>query len=153
MTNKIEFKTTVKVYESLNQLSKADQILLKKAEEASALSYSPYSKFPVGTAFQLDDGTYILGSNQEDAAFPAGICAERVGLSNLAMQKPGTPIYTIAIVVPSDAPAAPCGICRQSLFQQEFRQNQNIRLLLKGKSEEIYLLPSVKSLLPLPFTF
>lgn len=150
--NQIEIKATVKVYESLKQLSKADIELLNKAEEAAKFSYSPYSKFPVGAALLLENGEYILGSNQENASFPVGICAERIALSNLAMQAPKTKVKALAINVPVKEIAAPCGICRQSLYQQEFLQDYPIRVLLKGSEETVYELESVKSILPLPFS-
>lgn len=151
-TNQIEIKASVKVYESLKQLSKADQELLKKAEEAATFSFSPYSEFPVGAALLLENGEYILGSNQENASFPVGICAERVALSNLAMQAPKVAIDTLTITVPAKEIAAPCGICRQSLYQQEFKQKTPIRMLLKGSGETVYELESVESILPLPFS-
>ena len=151
--NSLEFKTTVNVFESPKELSNEDQMLFEKAREAASFSYSPYSRFPVGAAMLLSSGKIILGSNQENASFPAGICAERVALSNLAMQAPEEKIKTLAILIDADPPAAPCGICRQSLHQQEHLQQQNIRILLKGKADAVYELNSVKSLLPLPFTF
>lgn len=153
MKKQMELKTTVKVFESTKELDKSIQNLIAKAKLACKLSYSPYSKFPVGVAMLLESGDIILGSNQENASFPAGICAERVALSNMLMNMPGIKLTSMAIVVPSKEPAAPCGICRQSLYQQENLQNKPIHIFLKGSSKKVLMLSSVKSILPLAFSF
>lgn len=143
-----------KVYDSLHELLDADKILLEKAVSAAQLAYAPYSKFQVGAAIALQNGVVVAGSNQENASFPVGICAERVALGNLAMQFPDEIILTIAIYAnnkPEKAPAAPCGMCRQALFEKEQLQKQPIRILLKGNGASIIELKSVADVLPLGF--
>lgn len=141
--------TEIKRYE-LSELPKEDQQLLTAAATAAEKAYAPYSHYPVGAALMLDNGQTLSGSNQENAAFPVGICAERVTLSAKNSQQPDAQINTLAIVVRSEA-SAPCGVCRQTLLEQEYRQQQPIRLLLKGKSDEVLELDSVQQLMPLPF--
>lgn len=145
------------VYESSDELRTEDQKLLDQARQATGLAYAPYSKFKVGAAAQLVTGELVVGSNQENAAFPAGICAERVLLSTLSSIYPGTAIDTIAISYTSDGqecnhPIAPCGICRQSLSEFEIRMKKPIRFILGGKQGKIFIIQGSGSLLPFAFT-
>src|SRR5215471_21245721 len=121
---KQEFSYTV--YDSIEELPNAESGLLKRAKEATGNSFAPYSHFYVGAAAELNNGTIVTGSNQENASFPVGICAERVLLSSISSQYPNIPIKMIAISyksddVKSDHPVAPCGICRQTLQEYEQR--------------------------------
>jgi cytidine deaminase len=152
---KIILQTTYKSYDSEQELSLADRALLLSAKEASAKAYAPYSKFKVGVALLLADGSIILGSNQENASFPVSICAERVALSALAASGNKKPVKTISIYCdnnPKHAPAAPCGMCRQALLEQESRQKNNIRILLSGNGSEVIEISSVDDILPLGFS-
>jgi cytidine deaminase len=148
---------TYEVYDNADDLIAADKDLLNKAREATGLAYAPYSNFHVGAAARLMNGELVLGSNQENAAFPAGICAERVLLSSLSSLYPGTAIETLAISYksekhPGDYPIAPCGICRQSLNEFENRMQKPIRLILGGMNGKIFIIPNAGMLLPLAFT-
>ena len=155
---KEQISFSYEVSNAIDALLEADQDLFKKARQATQFAYAPYSRFLVGAAALLQNGMAITGSNQENASFPAGICAERVLLSAAASVYPGMPLLTIAISYfnknngKSDRPLAPCGICRQSLLEYELRQQQPIRLLLGGMEGKIFIIDDAKSLLPLYFS-
>lgn len=146
------------VFDSVNELPEADQLLLKKARQITALAYAPYSHFMVGAAALLQNAETITGTNQENASFPAGICAERVLLSATAAVFPGIAINTIAISYDnknkgiSDHPVFPCGICRQSLVEYEIRQKQSIQFILGGLKGKIYVIHKAAILLPFSFS-
>jgi cytidine deaminase len=145
------------VYDSINELDPQDAWLLNEAREVSQYAYAPYSNFLVGAVAKLANGEIVAGSNQENASYPAGICAERVLLSTAASMFPGIPVDTIAISyqqsnAPSDHPVAPCGICRQSLQEFETRVKQPIRLILAGMEGKIFIIEKASALLPLAFT-
>ncbi len=153
--NILEIKTEVKVYDNAAELGKENQSLLNKAKEALQKAYAPYSKFQVGAALLLDDGTVVTGSNQENASFPLGLCAERIALANKAANFPNQKIKAIAVSVENaiaDTPASPCGMCRQALLESEVHQSAPIKIFLKGPSDEVYAIDSIKQLLPLPFS-
>jgi cytidine deaminase len=153
---KIEIMTVLKKYDSVDEMNEPDKLLIADAEKAANLAYAPYSGFKVGVTMRLQTGNQVVGSNQENASFPVGICAERVALANLSSQYPGASIETVAIYagnISGRQPAAPCGMCRQALYEQELRQQSPIRILLKGNDREIWEIDSVKSLLPLAFSF
>lgn len=135
-------------------LSGQDRDLLELAKEAASRAYAPYSRFLVGAALRMADGTVVTGNNQENAAFPAGICAERTALHAAMSQWPGETVVVMAIMVPSvhgDRPVSPCGICRQALAEQEVRQGAPVRLLLGLPSGPVFELASARDLLPLSF--
>lgn len=141
---------------SLDELSLKDQELVKQAIKATDNSYAPYSKFHVGAALRLNDGTTIIGANQENAAFPAGLCAERSAIFAANAQHPDKKIIALAIAAKNDDgitanPVAPCGTCRQVMLEVETRYKQPIRIMLYG-TEGIYVMDSVKHILPLQFT-
>jgi cytidine deaminase len=147
---------TYEVYDSAQDLSPDDSALLAEARTITAKAYAPYSHFFVGAVAKLDNGETIAGTNQENASYPVGICAERVLLSNASMQHTGIPIHTIAISydnsnAESDKPISPCGMCRQSLREYEERMKHPIRLILSGQSGKVYILESAGQLLPLSF--
>ena len=153
--NLLEIQTAVKVYEKASELTKQEQELLNKAAEAVQNAYAPYSDFHVGAAILLNDGTIATGSNLENASFPIGLCAERIALANSFANHPHEKIKAIAVSVENnkaDSPASPCGMCRQALLESELRQGAPIRILMKGPADEVYVVDSVKQLLPLPFT-
>ncbi|NIJ53789.1 cytidine deaminase [Dyadobacter arcticus] len=135
------------------------QTLLAAAREATMLSYAPYSHFHVGAALLLSNGQIVKGSNQENASFPAGICAERVALSTASSLYPGVKIAAIGIAYHSSASAdlpdnilSPCGICRQSLLEVTDRQQEKIKVILSSTSGKIILLENAAYLLPLAFS-
>ena len=143
-------------YPSDGELRPEDSFLLKKARSATRDAYAPYSHFRVGAAAVLANGEIITGVNQENAAFPAGICAERTLLSVAAARFPGIPIETLAISYyneqgPADRPISPCGICRQSLKEFEDRTHHPIRLVLGGQTGPVYVIPRSGALLPVGF--
>jgi cytidine deaminase len=152
-----EFRLTYEEYASDAELPPADLALLRAAREATIHAYAPYSHFRVGAAARLANGEIITGTNQENASFPAGICAERTLLSVAASRYPGIAIDTLAISYdnengPSNRPISPCGICRQSLQEFEQRMGWPVRLVLGGQEGKIFVVPLVSLLLPLAFT-
>jgi cytidine deaminase len=145
------------VYESLSQLTPEDASLLVKARAVTENAYAPYSTFFVGAAALLENGAVVTGTNQENASFPAGICAERVALAAVSSLYPDISIKTMAISyngngIPSDHPISPCGVCRQVLTEYEGRVGAQVRLILGGLKGDIYIIPSARALLPLAFT-
>lgn len=155
--NQEQYNFTYAVYDSPAALPAADRDLLQQAYQASSISYAPYSHFRVGAAARLSNGQTVVGSNQENASYPVGLCAERVLLSAASAIYPGIPIETIAISYraetgKSDRPISPCGICRQTLVEYERRLKHPIRLVLGGREGRIYLIPKSSLLLPLEFT-
>jgi len=154
-TFKVE--TEVKVFESLSKLSEADQQLVQHAKEAAKGAYAPYSHFNVGAALLLENGVIVKGNNQENAAYPSGICAERVAVFAAGANYPGVKIITMAVTAFSskakiDSPITPCGSCRQVMSEYETKSGSDIRLILCADCDEIWLLESVKSTLPLLFS-
>jgi len=153
--NKFEFN--YKVYNSIEELPDDQQWLLNEAREVTAQAYAPYSNFQVGAVARMANGEIIAGSNQENASFPVGLCAERVLLASISSLFPKIPIETIAISYKSDQhksdhPISPCGICRQALQEFESRVNHPIQLILGGLSGPVYIIDSASRLLPLAFT-
>lgn len=141
--------------ESISELTAEDAKLLNEALKATETAYSPYSNFNVGAAVLLENGVIIRGSNQENTAFPSGLCAERVALFYANAQYPDTKIKAIAITSAingkqnSDT-VYPCGGCRQTMIQCEMRQNKDVRIIMSGNNS-IQIVDSAKSLLPLSF--
>lgn len=144
------------VYESGSDLPPAYASLLEAARQVSSIAYAPYSNFLVGAVAKLNNGKLISGTNQENASYPVGICAERTLLSIASMEQMNEPIDTIAISYnnkngESNTPISPCGMCRQSLSEYEFRTKQPIRLILSGLSGKVYVIEKAGQLLPLSF--
>jgi cytidine deaminase len=153
--NKFEF--SYKVFDNIDELPEEQRSLLKKAQEVSDHAYAPYSHFHVGSVAKLINGEIVTGTNQENASYPVGLCAERVLLASASSQFPNVPIEVIAISYKSetqknDHPVSPCGICRQSLQEYESRVNHPIQLILGGMTGEVYVIDSAGKLLPLAFT-
>ena len=137
------------------ELPAADQHLIQTAIHATANSYSPYSRFRVGAALLLADGTEVMGANQENAAFPSGLCAERSAIFAAQSTRPDQPINTLAIAAANEYglmrdPIVPCGACRQVILEIEDRYRQPVRILLYGTAG-VYVISTVKDLLPLQF--
>lgn len=153
---KITISTEFNVFKSLDQLPEEIKILMEEAIEIRKKAYAPYSKFRVGAAILLDNGKTVLGSNQENAAYPSGLCAERVAIFQAGAIYPEAKILKLAISATSDAkpvtsPIPPCGSCRQSIAEYEFKQNTPIEIYFMGESGEIYKSDSLTNLLPLVF--
>lgn len=151
----IELKTDIKSY-SFDELKPDESALVAAAREATGRSYAPYSKFCVGAAIELEDGTVIQGSNQENVAYPSGTCAERTAAFYAHSRYPGVPFKAIAIAARGTDgefvkdPISPCGACRQVLLQYEALAGHNVPVYL-ASATEVYRLDSVSSLLPLGF--
>lgn len=146
--------TIIRVYQ-YDEMNEADQALTRTAMEATARSYAPYSRFSVGAAALLANGTVVTGTNQENAAYPSGLCAERTALFYANSQYPDQPVVTLAVAAKTEkdfipTPIPPCGACRQVILETEKRYGQPIRILLYGK-ECIYEIKSIQDLLPLSF--
>lgn len=144
-----------KKFDSIDELPAADQLLVKDAKALAKTAYAPYSGFRVASVALMSDGSIVRGTNQENASYPIGLCAERVLLAAASSVAPGLAIQTIAITYESDTvdlttPVAPCGICRQSLLEFETRFNQPMRVLLAGQ-KEVLVFESISMLLPLGF--
>lgn len=149
-------KSTVKVAQ-MSELTDAERSLVELAIEATNRSYAPYSNFHVGAAILLKNGTTIMGCNQENAAFPSGICAERSAIFAAGAQYPDQPVIMLAIAARNEKgelqedPVSPCGPCRQVIIETETRFKQPVRILLYGK-KHIYVVDGIKQLMPLSFT-
>ncbi|WP_456312973.1 cytidine deaminase [Pseudomonas shirazensis] len=144
------------VYDSIEQLPNEIQDLMQQAVEVRKKAYAPYSQFRVGAALFLDNGKIILGSNQENAAYPSGLCAERVAIFHAGSVYPEAKILKMAITAASDnnqtkAPIPPCGSCRQSIAEYEIKQDTPIEIYFMGEIGEVYQSASLKNLLPFMF--
>ena len=147
----------VQIFSDFKTLEAPDAELFECARKATAGAYAPYSKFRVGVAVRLENGQIIPGSNQENASFPAGICAERVTLSAASAVYPGIAVTDLALTYINESgnsnhPISPCGICRQTLAEYEQRFGHSIRLILGGFSGEIYVINRATDLLPFAFS-
>lgn len=137
-----------------SELAPADAELLRAAVAAAGRAYAPYSRFHVGAALRMDDGSVVEGNNQENASFPAGVCAERTALHHALAMRPSGRVEAIAVAVPQVSgpmPVSPCGICRQALLEQETRQGSPLRLLLGTADGDALEIASAAELLPLHF--
>ena len=141
----------------LQELLPAERDLVSKAKKASETAYAPYSKFNVGAAALLSDNTVVFGSNQENAAYPSGLCAERVALFACGAQQSGKRVLSLAVYAPAlkdaDAVPMPCGSCRQVMQETEHHQNAPLRILLITSNNHVYLAENAQTLLPFPFEF
>ncbi|MFA5971780.1 MAG: cytidine deaminase [Lentimicrobiaceae bacterium] len=140
----------------ISQLSEEDQKLLQDAWEASDSAYAPYSNFRVGAALRLANNLTVKGNNQENAAYPSGICAERVAIFSASAMYPGVTIKSIAVVAKTDVfqledPVTPCGACRQVISEYEMLSGQPIRIILQGNSRKVWIIEGITNLLPLMF--
>lgn len=149
---KLEINIEVRQYD---ELTEEDRQLIASAREATQRSYAPYSHFSVGAAALLENGIVVTGTNQENAAYPSGLCAERTTLFYANSQYPDQAVKTLAIAARNeqdflDTPIPPCGACRQVLLETEKRHGKPMRILLYSK-KNIYILEGVAALLPLSF--
>ena len=152
----IKITTTLTCYDHIEELPQNVQKLMERAVEARKKAYAPYSNFRVGAALQLENGEIITGNNQENAAYPSGLCAERVAVFHAGATYPNVKIQQIAITATSDhqinkEPIPPCGSCRQSIAEYEMRQGEAIEIYFMGGEGKIMKSNSLKELLPLVF--
>lgn len=156
MSKKISISTEFEVFDSEQDLPKPDADLLKLAKEALKDAYAPYSNFFVGAAILLENGEVVIGNNQENAAYPSGLCAERVAIYQAGAKFPGIPIIAMAIACKAihqiiNTPVTPCGACRQAIAEYENRYEKPIRLIMSGETGQVYITQSISVLLPLMF--
>ncbi len=154
--NTKEIKVHITEFNGASELPGEEQTLLQQAAESAAKSYAPYSEFHVGAAVLLENGEIICGSNQENAAYPAGLCAERVALFYANSKYPGVKVKTLAIAAFADhfildKPISPCGTCRQVIAETENRQQSKIKILMQGESGPVNMTEGIENLLPLTF--
>ena len=151
-----EYSFKFQLYPNLESLPKIDISVVNKAFEAMEKAYAPYSKFKVGAALLLEDGQIIQGNNQENIAYPSGLCAERIALFHANAQFPEIAVELICIVAKGDLMPisqliSPCGACRQVMLESENRQNKPIRIILVNQDNRTMCIDSVQNLLPFGF--
>jgi len=144
------------IYPSLENLNEEDQVLMNSAIGARRNAYAPYSNFYVGAAVLLENGAIVIGSNQENASYPSGLCAERVAIFQAGALYSGLTIKAVAITATSKnyivkQAAAPCGNCRQAMIEYEQKQKKPIKILLMGEQGEVIQFNSLLDILPLAF--
>ena len=145
-------------YDSIAELEGKDRELMQRAMEATQGAYAPYSGFHVGAALRLKDGTVVVGSNQENAAYPSGLCAERTAIFAASAQRPDCRDYEALAIVGRNqeglfCEASPCGACRQVLMEYEQRQGHPLQVICYLPEGRVRVVPSVASLLPFSFVF
>lgn len=156
MKKEKKITATFEIYASVDELVIDDQKLMAKAKEAISRAYAPYSNFYVGAAVLMDNGKIVTGNNQENAAYPSGMCAERVAIWSATAQYPDVRVLKIAIAVHSaiktiEKPVAPCGACRQTLLEYEKKQKEPIEIFFTGEQGEVIKTSSLEDLLPFSF--
>ncbi|WP_322971938.1 cytidine deaminase [Faecalibacter sp. LW9] len=148
---KISFE--YEVFDSIHDLSEENKVLVSKANHISKSAYAPYSKFHVGAAVELEDGQVFVSSNQENASYPVGTCAERGLLAYVNANFPNIKVKKLAVsTININVPLPPCGMCRQYILEIEKKQNDNIALFLSGNEGQVIKVDAAKDLLPLNFT-
>lgn len=141
---------------NLSELAVDERELVDAAIAATERAYAPYSDFHVGAAIRMDDGTIVTGSNQENLAYPSGLCAERTAMFSASSQYPGRAMLSLAIVGRNQkgelVPATPCGACRQVMAEYQNRQGRRMRIFTYFSEDKILVFDGVESLLPFVFT-
>lgn len=153
---KVDIKTQITIFDSPDELPVEVKNLMEKAVQAKNNAYAPYSKFKVGAAILLENGAIVTGNNQENAAYPSGICAERVAIWKAASEFPTQKINCIAVSASSSTqitkePVAPCGACRQTMLEYELNQESKIEVYFMGELGKVIKTNSVTDLLPIAF--
>lgn len=153
---KIKHIIEIEDYQSFDELNTSDRKLLDKAQLACKSAYAPYSQFRVGAAVLLKTGKIVTGNNQENAAYPSGLCAERVAMYYASANYPNVPMLAIAVAVESDQveftkPLAPCGSCRQVMAEYEHLYNLEMRVILSEPGGRVQIINGISDLLPLTF--
>ena len=154
MTNK-EIKIAYQEFDCIDELEIQDKRLAQAAIDATSLAYAPYSNFNVGAAVMFEDGEIVKGANQENAAYPSGICAERTALFYASASRPNVPMKALAIAAVHNGelcktPATPCGACRQVMAQYQLKSGMPMKVLLVGE-HKIWKFEKIDDLLPLIF--
>ncbi len=152
----IHYSTIIREYDNMEELPDLDQQLIHAALDASHRAYAPYSHFYVGAAVLLEDGTRVLGNNQENAAYPSGLCAERTALFAAGANYPGKRVMKLAIVGRSndfsvDSPVYPCGACRQVMSEFEQIGKQPMEIFMMGAKGAVHVVNGLINILPLAF--
>jgi cytidine deaminase len=155
--SKLSILTEFDVYNSAKDLDKKDAELLSAAQKMVKTAHAPYSEFHVGAAVLLENGKIVAGNNQENAAYPSGLCAERVAIFYASAQYPNVAVKAVAVAVKSkkmviNEPLSPCGGCRQVIAEYENKFEKPIRIIMSGEKGQIYIAKSIESLLPLMFS-
>ena len=153
---KEQFICPYEVYDSMEELPQTDADLMRRAHEAARNAYAPYSKFKVGAAARLANGAVVTGNNIENAAYPSGLCAERVALFAAQAQYPDVPVEAIAITANSETtevsePIPPCGSCRQVMVETEQRHKHPMRIICQGQTGPVFVFDGVETLMPFIF--
>jgi cytidine deaminase len=153
---KSSFMKGIALFNNLEDLDAESKYLVHKAKEATQLAYAPYSRFQVGAALLLEDGTLVMGANQENASYPLCMCAERVAIYSAATQNPGKAITKIAVVAHKKnhkdlTGATPCGACRQVMLEFELKQEKPIEIIMLNADKKWAKCESASTLLPLNF--
>jgi len=153
---KIKIFSEITVYNNVDELPEDIKKLMEQAVAIREMAYAPYSHFRVGAALQLDNGIIVTGNNQENAAYPSGMCAERVAIWAAGSQYPDNKILQMAITARSEnhtlnQPVPPCGACRQAIAEYEIKQDKNIEIYFMGEVGKVYKAESLHDLLPLIF--
>ena len=154
--NQTEWVSKFTEFSSVEELPEEDRKLIEQAQKSVMSAYAPYSRFNVGAAVLLENGTVMLGNNQENASYPIGLCAERVAVFAAAANHPGIKIKAIAITALSkqfliDKPITPCGACRQAIAEYEHRYQNPIRLIMTGETGKVLVADSIRHFLPYQF--
>ena len=156
MKREEQFVCPYVVYDDLEELEPQDAELMRRALEAALNAYAPYSGFCVGAAVRMANGAIVTGNNIENAAYPSGLCAERVAMFGAMAKYPGVAIEALAITARSEAkqvdePVAPCGACRQVMVEVEQVSKRPLRVLCQGESGSIMVFDGVETLMPFIF--
>jgi cytidine deaminase len=149
-------ESIVQRYNSISELPEADQQLLRDAKAAVGSAYAPYSKFNVGCALRLENGMVVKGSNQENIAYPSGLCAERVAIFYAGATYPDIPVESMAITVKANdyivnEPIMSCGACLQSMSEYELKFSKPMRIILQGETGDIYIAEGLRNFMPFMF--
>lgn len=152
----VKIETTLQVYDDISELPMVIQNLMSVAVDARSKAYAPYSQFNVGTAILLDNDEVVIGSNQENASYPSGLCAERTAIYYAGAKHPDAKILKMALTAASqnqmtNKPIPPCGACRQAIAEYEIKQEQPIEIYFMGAEGKVIKSSSLSNLLPLLF--
>lgn len=151
-----DIQISIEEYAHIDELTESDQELIKMSDEALERAYAPYSHYRVGAAIRLVGGEVFCGNNQENAAYPSGLCAERVAMFYAKSKHPEAIIETIAVSAKADyfiieEAVSPCGSCRQVMAEYQIQQGSPIRVIMKGQNGPIQVVNTIEALLPLMF--
>ena len=152
----VKRESIIQQFNSIEELNTVSKNLMLSAKEAAKNAYAPYSKFNVGCALLLENGEIILGNNQENIAYPSGLCAERTAVFYAGANFPNIPIKMLAVTAFAKSyevnqPVMPCGACLQSMSEFELRFSKPIQIILQGNSGPIYVAEGTKTFLPFQF--